>query len=233
MEYLSLISDYENLLLGQIDKMPKIHFVQTNKSKNEKNLIYLYKYLIEDVFKWTPNEAKDMLNWNIIKIFKLKELTQKYFPFLPGMVKSEKCKYIVHKCYPDKVFYDAYISTIHTYENVLSKNEKWQKKYFSVVNSEEGYVRACICLNYILSKYYNSYSVSDLYYLFSKTSEINKILSKYKLKKACDDLYYHPIDFLHCSLQEENRDDFLYYYYKFADMYKSFFTKNQKEEILS
>lgn len=220
MEYLSLISDYENLLLGQIDKLPKVYFSKNNKTQNEKNMMYLYKYLIEDIYKWTPQEAKHLLNWNILKLFKLSDLTNKYFEFVPGMMKKEMCEYIVHKCYPNEIHYDIYLTTIHTYENILqNKTEKWAKKYFSATGTEEGYIRACICMNYILSKYFNDVDIENLYKLFSCQAKANKILSKYKIKKACDDLFYHPIDYLHYSLKEKSRSDFLYNYYRFVDMY--------------
>ena len=217
MEYRDLISDYEQLLIGNVEKMPAYHFKGVNK-KSTKTCICLLKYIYEDIMHWAPQEASELFDEKYEKAFKLDGLILKSFDFPPGLTKKEKSKYLAHCCYPNEVGFNKQRLIVKTYEGVLEKQQKWEKKYFT---GEDGLVRACICMQYAINKYLYSYNIAQLYDFFSDSNRAIDFFSKIKLKKVYEALFDLPIDFFHYSLIKEQRDDFLYYYYKFRYYYNN------------
>ena len=168
---------------------------------------------------WTPADARELLSAHLLKDFLLQEMVAANIEFPSGIDEDEKMLYLVHCCYPNKVPYDRRRLTIKNYEKILKdKCEKWQKKYFA---GKDGMARSLFCMQHCINKYLSFYSIRQLYELFGNPAEGNKVLNRYKLKKVCDELYDKPIDYLHYSLPESQRDYFYYYYYKFQEQYSA------------
>lgn len=105
--------------------------------------------------------------------------------------------------------------TIHTYEKVLAgEQSKYPKDYFS---GSDGYVRAGICLQYMINNYIVFSSINELYSIFS-TEEGYVYLKKYKLMSACKEIFDTPVDFLHFALPYTQKNNLYMNYYKFKFM---------------
>lgn len=218
MEYKDLILDYEAMLLGNATKLPARYFKYT-ENKSVANLNVLIRYLVENIMQWDINDAKELLSFDILDRFMLASYINKYVTFIPGMSEKEKVRYLLHLCYPKEVSFSKRKLVQYTYEKILNGEEKfWPKKYFQ---GQDGVIRSCICLQYLIYKYYPFSKVSELYELFSDKEQAIEILSQYKLKKAYEGLYENPLDFFHYSLNEDQRDNFLYHYLKFKNNYST------------
>lgn len=103
----NLLIEYEMYLLDKIDAFPEYHFKDTGTFAIEQTITALIKYVVEDVLKWTPEDAYILLNWNVLTAFKLDDLIDRYINFIPGMNEKEKCKFLICKCYPSKYHFDT------------------------------------------------------------------------------------------------------------------------------
>ncbi len=213
----NLLIEYEMYLLDKIDAFPEYHFKDTGTFAIEQTITALIKYVVEDVLKWTPEDAYILLNWNVLTAFKLDDLIDRYINFIPGMNEKEKCKFLICKCYPSKYHFDTKKNILRIYDDILSsKKAKWNKKFF---NGQEGAIRACICMQAAINRYLYGKSIEELYAYFAKYYQGTKFINDVRLKKAYEKLYHLPIDFFHYSLPKSQRNYFLYNYYKFMNYY--------------
>lgn len=227
MDKRSLITEYENILLGKEKRegkknnTPRISafYFKGSKRTSTNAMIILYKYMIEEIMHWTPYEAKALLTKDIIQKTKLDWLTERYISFPPGLPEEKKCYYIVHLCYPRQVYFNAKEQIISVYEEALKnakpgRRPKFPKQYFE---GTDGISRACVCLQTVINKYIYMYvsSIEELYELFGTPTRIMPILEEYCLDGCCKELFDMPVDYLHTTLISSQKDDFLYRFYRF------------------
>ena len=176
MDERNLISNYEMLLLHKTDKMQPMYF-KSDPAAATKNLIILYKYIVEHLLYMNPKEAAYYLSDDLMEKFHLKTLTDKYFELPSGLPNEQKYQYIMSCCYPTQVHFSQKDLTISIYEKVLKytlnkknaeKSEKFPKDFFEGI---EGSRRACICLSMMLSRYVDG-SPEELYRLFSERKKL-------------------------------------------------------------
>lgn len=212
-----LIEDYERLLLGQIERLPKIYFVDKYHPTTVNNALSLVKYLIENIMKWSPEDALDYLNDHIIERFKLTSYI-KYFDLPMGM-SSQKYFYILSMIYPEDVRFNSREVYLNIYQKVINKNEKFPKNFFDGLNARE---KAEICLHYMIEHYLIVKDIESLYEKFSKKG-IATLLKKYSLANPCNSLYASPLHYLHETLAVSQRNNFLYHFYSFKKKYEEEF----------
>lgn len=223
----TLTIEYENILLYSYENrnISNAYFSGDKKSK-EKKVIALCRYLIEEILHWTPQEAKDYLNWSIIKKFQLDTLILKFLKFPPGIIPETDIFYLVHLCYPNEIPFNKKNYVLKIYTTTLNGDGRFPKEFF---DGFDGICRACICLRYALSRYYVYMSKEELYELFGVSKNANAFLKKYKLQSACKNLFDMPVDFLHYSLPEEQKDEFLHQYYRFKRDFAEIKKRKKKE----
>lgn len=218
MDNKSLIIEYENLLLNQSAsrELSTYYFAGDTKEK-EKTVILLCQYLITEIFHWDVKQAKISLTWDILQKFALDKIILKYITFPPGIDPKTDMFYLLHLCFPKEVRFDERAHVINIYTKVLNEESRFPKDFFEGI---KGMGRACICLQHMISRYMVFHSIEELYDMFGDTKYINKVLTKYKLKKASSLLFHLPVDYLHYSLSENQRDEFLHQFYCFEKSFK-------------
>ena len=210
--------EYEMFLLDKIPEFPEYHFQDSSKFTTEQVTASLIRYVIEDVLKWSPEDAYQSLDWKVLRTFKLEKIVRQHMQFLPGMNEKEECQYLVCKCYPNKFRFDLKKCILRIYDDILSgKKNKWNKKFFS---DQEGMIRACICMQAAINRYLYGKGIKDLYAYFGDYQQGIHFINMTKLRKAYEKHCHLPIDFFHYSLPKNQRDIFLYNYYKFQHNYK-------------
>ena len=83
----------------------------------------------------------------------------------------------------------------------------------------DGLYRAKLCFHYMVTQYLTFTSIEDMYRFFSSRGGA-VALRKYRLSQVCKDLFEYNVDFLHESLSEDQKDELLYHYYRFSNIYK-------------
>ena len=62
--------------------------------------------------------------------------------------------------------------------------------------------------------------MNEMYAFFASPAGI-RTLNQHGLKHIADSIFESPVQFLHMSLPDDMKDEFLYHYYTFQWMYKS------------
>lgn len=212
-----LIASYEDMLLGSNPTFKQDFFVIQKKSE-QKAVIALCRYVFKDLLDMGPRETQELCSKELLCKFELWDLIEKSVEFEPGMTEKEQCEYIAHLCYPKDVGFNKRKYIVGIYEDVMAGKMKYPKLFFS---DKAGMIRGCICLQYVLDKYYSFTTIADLYKLFNDEDKATVILKKNKLFKACFSQYDTALDFLHYSFPTNRRNTFLYNYYKFKRIWDS------------
>lgn len=188
------------------------YFFSFSADHNERIALDVFQYAIEVYLRWSPEEAGTYLTMDVVKLLKLDSIL-KYIRFPAELTIERDLFYIAHLLYPKRVPFDEKELILRTYKEVLGGQlYKFPKEYLS---DSLGMMRACICFQYMCSKYLSFTSVEQMYAHFS-TSQGTKDLKKYRLYAICVDMFELPLDFLHESLSIRQKNEFFYHYYRFS-----------------
>lgn len=214
MDKKELYAEYEKLLLGKKRNLPS-SFWDQNPTISYQNALTIIQYAVEKLLKWTPSDVANALTLKTMHMMKLHTLL-KYLN-VPDVYESGfDARYIAHILYPREISYSHAQATLEIYQRIISdKACAYPKRFF---HDESGVQRAKICLSFVLRNKLFFSSIEDMYSRFA-SSEGQKIMAEYHLLTAAT-LFETLIDYLHQSLSEAQRDDYLYNYYKFQIMYR-------------
>lgn len=227
--YRDALYEYENILLGKKTSFSN-YFFQQDAEKNEQKALYIIKFALRYYLKWTPQQVCQYLDWKVINCMKLESL-MKYIQFPPEMSVRDDIFIVKGKLYPKLVPLNQKEITLKVYKRVLEKDlYKFPKEYLS--GDTIGRFRATVCFQYMLTQIPPFKDTAEMYKFFA-SSKGPKLLKKFRLNVACVSMFDHPIDFLHESLPERERDEFWYKFYKFklANSEQIRYLKKKKEFI--
>ena len=123
---MDIISEYEQVLIGNIPKIPPRLF-QNEAPANEHLALVVFRYAIEKLLRWTPVEAYQMFSPAVVETMKLKQLLS-YIKF-PTELTKDNTEYIVYLIYPKEVPYDFAKYVIQTYEKVVNGEIRYPREY--------------------------------------------------------------------------------------------------------
>lgn len=211
MDFLkSAIAEYEDTLVGK-RKSVSVYYFSYGESGNMRLALQIMQYAFETYLDWEPQVLRDYLTFEVLDRLKLRFLLR-YIVFPPELNPKEDLFYIAWLIYPKTIHYGPKELTLRVYQKLMDKEiQKFPKEFFT---GRDGVTRSQICLRYLIEHQLNITSIKELYEYFS-TDACTKMLRKNKLLVVSRDLYDSQVDYLHCSLAEEQRDDFWFRYYDF------------------
>lgn len=209
----AIVYEYEELLLGNRKTFGGSLSQDTVSAEHAVQV--LFKYVIEDILHWSPDDAAAYLTWHLIKQLKLDVLV-KHLEYPQGLSKQKDIDYLIHVVYPKQFKYDTKEQCISEYKKVLAGGYSFRKNYFT---NEMGIRHAGIILTYIISMQ-GFTSVDEIYEFFADKASALKFLSKHKIANNAKILYESPLEYLHYSLPDSQRSEFLYHFYLFNNQYK-------------
>lgn len=205
------IFEYNEVLIGRKNMVPTYFFGQT-EAEGETVALRICKYAFDKYLGWSPQKLRDELTYDIIEKLKLKSVI-KYISFPPEFDKKKDMFYIVWKLYPQTTDISLRERVLRLYRQILDGEiAKFPKVYFC---GNEGRIKACICLDYMIREYIPFNTIDELYELFA-SPRINSIFHKYRLSSLCKSLFLNPVDYLHTMLPDSQKNYFLFYYYSFV-----------------
>lgn len=214
MEKKELYSEYEKIYVGIKKNLPG-SFFKENPDKAKENAIAIIKYAFEIMLGWTPEDISFSVNADILKTMHLNTLV-KYLQIPEEFGSKIEPKYFAHILYPDKIYFDDSGIALNIYKRILSgENIGYPKKFF---HDEKGIARAKVCLSYVLREKLIFSDIEEVYKYFL-TPQGKADIHNFHLNAAFA-LFETPIDFVHQTLAESQKNDFLYHYYKFKYLYK-------------
>lgn len=206
----NLLYEYQLLLMGQIPSIQPDLFDGEPKQK-EQAALSIIKYAVENLLRWTPKEMASKFNSEVIAKMKLNKIVS-YVVFPPEADKTRDYFVYAHKLYPDKIPMNLYTLTVLTYNKVHQKHlVKFPKGFF---DDNLGRTRALLCMNYALSRDGNFSSKKELYKAFTETTGA-QFIQRHRLDLARRLSWEYPIDYVHESLSQNDKDEMWYHYYKF------------------
>lgn len=221
----NIIYYYEQILMGNLDSFPKELFDDNlQKRIAEKRALQIFKYVIEEYMGWSPEDAATYLDMNFIHKMKLKK-PHSMIRFPDELDSETDLVYIVSLLYPEKIVIDSKSKILTVFKKVLSGESIRLPKSFTA--EPNGVLNASVCLQYVLEQNYLFNSIEDLYALFI-TPEASRILKKYRLQNVQKELFVTPLDYLHASLPEDQKNELLYHKYHLKAYEKE--RKNQQKK---
>lgn len=202
----SVVYEYEQILLGKNKA-----FVNSfdNDLPNEKVIAYLWRYVIEELLHWTPQQAVSYMTMETVHQLHLQN-TIKKISTPPGISNEKIPLYVLSLCYPKEVKYSIQKQVIDEYERVLaSPTAKFAKNYF---DDAQALQKAVYCMNYAITASLSDMTVNDLYIFFADEEKAREWLATFKLADLQLALFDSPLDLFHyTSFRNSN---FLYLSHK-------------------
>ena len=214
----AMILDWESKIRNNDKKKLSSSYFCYDDAQNEKEAIVLFRYVFEKVLHWTPEDIRNNISMEIIEKLKLKKAyNQIIFP--RELSRRSDCFYLAKKCYPDQIhgLNQDDIWRMEYMKVLDNKYEKFPKNYFS---EAAGDLRAKVFLLYQLETQAKFRNKEEMYMFFADTPQAIKFLKSVKLKTPLDLLYASPLEYMHESLPESQKDEFLFKFAEFTQMDK-------------
>ncbi len=215
-EHTNLLLEYTLILAGQKAKFGQEYF--SKQEKTDESLAYeVFQMAIETFLHWSPEQALARLDRKVVEKMKL-DLVMSYMKLPPECEFNDDYTWILHKLYPDKIYYSEEEHVLRIYEKILSGEKyKWPKWYFS---EADGHERAYICLRHMISHNMHYETPEELYEQFV-TGKGTLLMNQLGLRTVVKDEFSDPITFLYEAMfADDPTQDFLYHYYKVKYFYK-------------
>lgn len=114
-----LIKMYETTLIKGV---PYNRFYFKSVKDKHQMVLIVFRYAIENILKWSPEDTRDNMNGEIIKSMKLDSL-YRFMEFPDELSKTKDYFYIAHLLYPTRIKYDkAYYIYLRVKELVKTHN---------------------------------------------------------------------------------------------------------------
>lgn len=204
------IYEYERILLGRQSKFWVAFKGDIGGRANQKEFGAVWRYAIETILKWRPEDAVKYLNSDTVKQMKLDTTlyaidydNQKHF--------IGDYKRAIQLAFPEEKIYDFYTETLDEYKKTAKEGEwrndtvpyRYHKKFFS---DAEGFDRAKIIMNWLLQSYYSDEDAETLYRHFYNPDWARKFISKHRLELPTRLLYSkNAYEYFHDSYRFRNQ----------------------------
>ena len=233
MDKSEVLYNYEELLIGDA-KQFKSCFIDASYADRCKGVGYLFRYVVEELLEWTPEQAVLYLDMNIIEAFKL----DKCYAILdikkadPRLLDN---RFILSFAFPEFIHYNEKAHVINEYNKVMKLDiyandaggdTKMRKKFFSAVNGAE---RANTLLNHVVKELLSYMTIEEQYDFFADRAAANSWLKKKKLYNANEVLYNDPFEYFHNSLPDNEKDYLLYFSQIFLDICEKNYNENDRD----
>ncbi|CAM3631901.1 MULTISPECIES: hypothetical protein [Brevibacillus] len=185
-----IVDRYRRILMGEQKRFSPYEFEDAQYRKQKVQLVL--RYAIENVKKWTPEQARKELRLSDVKELKLHLIREYIEP--PIEAKPEDVYYLVDYAYPFLPRLSEEQRVLWVYKEVLSGIRRhFPPLYFQSVKGEE---RAKVCVDYMFRELMQLKDIYELPKIFGKTERAYSLLKKHKLKILVDTLYFSPFDML-------------------------------------
>lgn len=209
MKNMEILIEYEEIMTK---KRKDFSLACINRIKTPKEVQEVLRYIVEEIFHWTPEQTKNMLTPEVAQQLHIKRLIN-LIEFPPELNEKSDYFYVAYFLYPEKMAFPKKQLILHVYEKVLSGElKKFPKNFFLLGYAE---TNLHLCIQYALNHYKCFHSLEEAYAFFADRKKFYSFAKNVRLLDAIQLLYDCPIDLLHESLSPNSRDEFLYMYYRY------------------
>ena len=207
------IFEYEELLMGQRTRFEASF--KGSPTENKKEVGHIWRYAIEELLGWTPEEALKNLDNDMVEALMLHK-TFAGLDYEPKKTYVSDYRFILQYAFPESIKYDFVQETLSEYEHVAKlgmwKNDtedyKYPKNFFGDNN---GAARANILLRHVVNTYLGDMSLKEKYVFFADFIGARNWIKKYFLDTpVTTEMYMSPLEYFHRSLPQTERSELLY-----------------------
>lgn len=215
------IERYEQHLLGN-----KNFVLNGSREEKERASKVIIRYAVTQLLGWDAKETEEHMTWHIIKCMHL-DVLFKYIHFPSDIDPETDTDYIACIAYPNYQ-YNVRRQIERVYGRILDGTiERFPKKIFDGARGKE---KGAVLLNDFIAKNLVVRSTEDLYEQFADSAKMNNKFRDAYIYAAARKLYPTTLDYLHNSLPDDERDDFLYAYWQYINVSKMAEEAARKEE---
>lgn len=208
-----LLNEYDQVLIGKRDKIPALNPL-TDEGTNERYALAVFRYVIEDLLGWSPEDAVKFFTYDVAVMMKVSDMLR-YIRF-PEDFTQEDAEYVVWLLYPTQVRPDRTKYRLRAYQAVLDGG-KYPRDYMA---GNEGEERAKTCFLEAVEKSARPFvSVRDMYRYFA-SPEGARFIRAQRLDTLREMYYAGALEYLHASLSWEQARDLYYFYYYYSREYR-------------
>lgn len=214
---LDYIYDYEQVLLG-VESSFKVAFKKDDSLiANQKAAAVMWKYAIEVLLKWTPEQAIERFNYELISKLKL-DVVSRNIGVEFSKKKAINITKVLQYAYPhinydpeaEAIDYFKRINGLDEFEHADTSNvTRFPNAYFNA-KSGDGAIKAAAVINYAISVYMNDKNVYELYNFFAKASKSDKWMRDKGMAMILQQYSKKPLGCLHNALPSRKRNDIFY-----------------------
>ena len=221
----SAFIDYDDSLIGRIPYIDACNFYGSGSGGvNERKALSCIRYVLEEILRWTPEDAIGKFDEYMIHIMKLDKILE-YINF-PIEVPYGNPRYILSLLYPSKIYIDQKKLVEETFQSVLEASRKspynegkaagnrlkqFPREYFA---GGEGFKRFCYCIKYLIENYKPMTSVEEIYTFFDSPKG-KKMLYDFRLKVPADQFSIDMLSVIRYITSDEPDSDLLFAYFTF------------------
>lgn len=210
-----ICSDYDNFLIGRASEIGQHNFSGSEPGgTNQQKALLCIRYCIENILKWTTEEAVIGFDEYMIRLMKLDRMVR-YIKW-PADIVYGSPRYILSLLYPEKVRLNRDVMMESMYKEVLSGRKHFPRDYFIGI---EGFYRFCACLRYLIENYQYFGSLDEIYRYFL-SPEGNQFLCDFKLKVPTIQFGLNIVDCIYYISSNYENSELLYQYYRFQQQFR-------------
>ncbi|MGN0241425.1 MAG: hypothetical protein ACI4CS_07040 [Candidatus Weimeria sp.] len=227
-----ILYEYESILMGK-QKIFLLSFSEHTPDK-KKAFQVVWRYALEKILKWTPEDALVNIDRNIMNKLKLDRTLKCVGINTNGRLDFRE---ILSYVYPERISNSIEEQTKNEVERVLKLGKwsyikdpelgKFHKGFFS---GEDGAKKAAVAINMVTEIYLSDLSPEDRYRFFADREKAEAFITEMKLAPVMKNFYEDPLDYYHYSLPIDRKDMMLYYEYRVHEAVKKAAEKIQKEK---
>lgn len=213
-----ILNAYDNYLTGRQRNIGSHFFYENADGKGNQSIaLSVFHYAIEYLLGWDKETAVRKFDDYMVKKMRLEPLIQ-YISFPEG-VENGSIKYILSLLYPESIIYHSTELIEELYQSVLKNGTQFPIDYFS---GEQGFMRYCVCLRYVVSNYHFFHSSRELFDFFSSPAG-NRFLVKYRLKSPASQMGINILEAVYTITKKDDPNSRFYLlYYSFMNELKHF-----------
>ena len=216
MNKIGFVLEYEEVLLGQRQDFSPTYI---KRGTPEKDVVDVLKYAFIDLLGWTPQQVFSYINPKLIHALRLDRVVAKIdYPI--GLNKEKDLNYLASVIFPEAKQLTKEQIALEIYKKVLNGElNKYPKNFFMKYGSDR-YIKGC--MRYAVEEFANTYNPVELYKKFADPEWTAKFLERAQLDTVTSDMYEYPVDLLHISLTDEQKNEFWYQFVRFQnDLYQT------------
>lgn len=211
-----LLIEYESIMVGKRDSYATLYF---KKDDPESDAIALLRYALLEVLNWTADMIIDYATPKLLDVLNLSRPIAK-LSWPSEFDHDEDMFFIAWKIDPQKIKYSQKDFVLNIYARILEgKRQKFPKNFFGGV---EGEYNSELCLQYIINQKLAFNTVEDMYAFFAEDKKSLMFLVENSLDSPVDQTFSSPLEYLHESLPNFQKNEFYYHYYDFVRSFRGY-----------